>query len=307
MNESPRRLQDIQLWMQAVIAHPGGIEHGIASADARERIDVDEASVEDVILRSNALSAVERLRVYGNAYYSRLIQCLREFFPALVHALGEELFDDFAFGYLQAYPSRSYTLARLPYRFVDYLAESRDEMHTEVAQGASPVDGEEQVLQTHWSDFVIDLARLEWAIDQVFDGPGVEGDKLLTVEQLRAIPTEQWPTIRLVPVVCLRLLSFKYPVNDYYSRFRQDQKPSPPAPQETYLALTRRQYVVRRHPLTRPQFELLTALQNGSTLETAIAAAADCADDLDQLANQLQSWFQHWASADLFASVAAEQ
>jgi hypothetical protein len=53
---------------------------------------------------------MDRLAIYGTAYYARLLECLLEEFPVLVHALGEELFDAFAVGYLQKYPSRSYTL-----------------------------------------------------------------------------------------------------------------------------------------------------------------------------------------------------
>ena len=45
-------------------------------------------------LRSQALTALERLAIYGHAYYARLLECLREEFPVLKHALGEELFDE---------------------------------------------------------------------------------------------------------------------------------------------------------------------------------------------------------------------
>ena len=40
-----------------------------------------------------------------------------EEFPVLKHALGEEVFDAFAVGYLQQYPSRSYTLFQLAANF----------------------------------------------------------------------------------------------------------------------------------------------------------------------------------------------
>ena len=110
-------LEQIRRWMQAVIVHPLGVEQGIASDDARQHVDVDAAGIERVVTRSKALSAVERLGIYGYAYYARLLECLKEEFPAVLHAVGEEAFDAFALGYLQKYPSRSYTLFELGANF----------------------------------------------------------------------------------------------------------------------------------------------------------------------------------------------
>ena len=77
-------LEQIQRWMQAVIVHPLGVEQGIASSDARRHVDVDPVDLEQVVTRSKALSAVERLAIYGYAYYARLLECLKEEFPAVL-------------------------------------------------------------------------------------------------------------------------------------------------------------------------------------------------------------------------------
>ena len=54
---------------------------------------------------------------------------LREEFTATRYAVGDELFDALAFGYLQHYPSRSYTLNTLGEQFPKFLAESRLHAH----------------------------------------------------------------------------------------------------------------------------------------------------------------------------------
>src|SRR5260370_19297985 len=123
VHNSGRGLHTIQRWMQAVIMHPVGVAEGIASADARAHIDVGPEEAETVVTRSSALSALDRLAIYSYAYYARLLECIREEFPVLKHALGEEVFDAFAVGYLQQYPSRSYTLFQLGTNFPRYLAE----------------------------------------------------------------------------------------------------------------------------------------------------------------------------------------
>ena len=50
-----------------------------------------------MISPSQALSSVERLAIYANAYYARLLECLGEEFPVLKQTLGDETFEAFAF------------------------------------------------------------------------------------------------------------------------------------------------------------------------------------------------------------------
>ena len=91
--------------MHAVITHPEGVAAGLDSQEARSEIDVVASQVEQVVDPSKRRTSIERIEVYANAYYARLLECLRDEFPALFHAVGEEVFDGLAFGYLQAYPS----------------------------------------------------------------------------------------------------------------------------------------------------------------------------------------------------------
>src|SRR4051794_38898567 len=120
-----RDLEQIQRWMQSVIMNLDGVSAGIVSEEASQQIRVEPAAVEQVVTRSRALTGLERLEIYNRAYYSRLLECLREEFPVLMHALGEEAFEQFALAYLQQYPSRSYTLNLLGANFPRYFAESR--------------------------------------------------------------------------------------------------------------------------------------------------------------------------------------
>src|SRR5580692_8704657 len=168
-----RQLAQIQRWLQAVITHPDGVEAGLASSEARDQIDVASDGVEQVVEPSKRRTSVERLEIYANAYYARLLECLRDEFPALLHAAGEEVFDGLAFGYLQSYPSQSYTLADLSRQFAQYLEETR------------PRDEDDESGAPSWPDFMIDLVRLERCYSEIFDGPGAERLTLLRGEDLR--------------------------------------------------------------------------------------------------------------------------
>jgi Putative DNA-binding domain len=288
----PRNLGHIQRWMQAVLMHPEGIAEGIDSADARQHIDVGRDEAEKVVTRSRALTALERLGIYGYAYYARLLECLREEFPVLMHALTPEVFDAFAVGYLQAYPSRSYTLLQLGSNFPRYLAETR------------PEEGGGDGLPADWPDFLIDLATLELTFNEVFDGPGVEGERLLDAGQLLAIPAERLPEARLVGVSCLRLLPLRYPVHRYFTAVRRHEDPMPPEAADTYLAVTRRRYVVRHYELSPPAYQLLRGLLAGKSVGEAIGQAARAAGpDLERFAANLRTWFRDWAAEGFFRAL----
>jgi len=278
MNDSPRSLAALQRWMQSAITHPGGVEMGAASE-----------SVESVIGRSRALSSVERLTIYNQAYFARLLDCLRQEFSVLAKAIGGDLFDSFALGYLQEHPPQSYTLTELGTRFPEYLAQSRPE-----AEGP-------------WPEFLIDLARLELAVNQVFDGPGCEGEALLSQEQLAEISPELWPEARLTCVPCLKLLALSFPVNDYFTAIRRGETADVPEPAASYIAVTRREFRVHRYPLTAVSHTLLAALQSGKPVGAAIEEAAAISTSTDEeLTRDLQAWFFNWTSAGFFQRMKME-
>ncbi len=322
MSQIPR-LDQIQRWLQAVIMHPDGVEAGIESDEARSEIDVTSDCVEQVVDPSKRRTSIERLEVYANAYYARLLECLRDEFPALLHAVGDEVFDGLAFGYLQAYPSTSYTLANLGGHFVQFLEETRprDEEDTETRprdeEDTETRPRDEEDTETRptdegeenpsWPDFMIDLARLERTYSEIFDGPGTEQFKLLGADEIQSIQPDDWPSARLVPVPCLRLLFLRYPVQEYATGVRKKEDAPLPDPQPTWLAVSRINYVVRRWTLSQIQYDLLAALIAGQTvgesIEKAALSASQSGQSLGGLADDLRSWFQEWSSAGFFQTI----
>jgi hypothetical protein len=285
----------VQRWMQSVIAHPGGVEAGMAAESTKFHLDVDTEKIEQVVSRSHSQTSIERLAVYANAYYSRLIECLESEFPVFRQTVGEDTFAQFAVEYLQRYPSQSYTLGKLGENFPRYLDETKP-----------PRQPEEP--QIGWADFLVDLARLERTFSEVFDGPDVENQPRLTADELLSIEPDLWPTARLKMVPCLRLLSLRFPLNDFYTAAKNGKQPAMPAAADSWMAITRRDYIVRRYELNRPQFLLLNALQRGETISDAIAYAAESyLGETAQFAVELQTWFKIWTAAPMFESVVIER
>lgn len=274
-------LDRLQNWFQDAITHPDGVRHSVA---------VEEA--EAVLTRSNALPALDRLAVYGHAYFARLLDCLREEYPVLRTALGDEVFDAFAAEYLARFPSRSYTLFDLGTSFPQFLRDTRPE-------------GEGSDDEPAWPDFLINLATLELAFNEVFDGPGIEGTPALDAAAIAAVPAERLPDARLVPAPCLRVLSLKYPVHTYFTAVQRKEEAEMPEPAETFLAVTRRRYVVQHFELSEPAHALLSALLRGETLGAAIGEAA-AGDDSEGLEARLGEWFRDWAARGFFLGIAAD-
>jgi hypothetical protein len=187
---------------------------------------------------------------------------------------------------LEQYPSRSYTLFHLGLSFPRFLAETRPDSVGD------------------WPDFLIDLAKLELTFNEVFDGPGVEGEEMLDAGQLRAIEPERLLQAQLVGVPCLRLLALRYPVHKYVTAVRRHEDPEMPEPAETYLAVTRRRYVVRHFELSPPAYQLLHALLAGESVGQSISRAIEEAGpEPGDLENNLRTWFHDWAAEGFFRAV----
>src|SRR6476620_5683102 len=103
MTSDRLELAELQHWLFAAITDP--------AAPPRDEVD-------QLVQPSLQQAALDRLAVYRSAYFARLIEVLREQFPCTRFAVGDELFDPFAVGYLKAHSPRPYTLARLADKLV---------------------------------------------------------------------------------------------------------------------------------------------------------------------------------------------
>lgn len=285
MNRPGRTLQNTQGWMQAVITNPSGIHAGITSSAAQKHVEISPDQISDIVAESGSLAASERLAIYGNAYFARIQECLRAEFPALLHALGTDLFSRFTFDYIHSYPSRSYTLDRLGENFPRYLADTRPD--------SEALSGERE----SWPDFIIDLARIERAFSEVFDGPGFEGRTSPQADQQST--DSQLLERTYFPAVCFRLFDFRYPVHQYFDAVRHGKDTDLLAPAGNFfLAITRRDYVVRFYELSPDEHALLKALLSGQTLAQVIEGSKSA--DEDHFSAKALAWVRAWLDKGFF-------
>jgi hypothetical protein len=277
-------------WMQSVITHPRGVEAGIAHPPARNSMGVTTAEIESIVCRSRSLTAAERMRIYHNAYFARLVECLEGDFPVFRQTVGDDAFRQFALEYIAQQPSRSYTLGRFGDGFVGFLRES------------CPNSDSGDPSAANWSEFVIELARFEHFIAEIFDGPGIEARPGLDIERLRTSDT--WSEARLVPAPCLRLIRLPFAVHDWFEQ-RGDMGLSHALERrDIWLVLTRRDFQVVWHEVEAGEFHLLQRMAEGAPLEEALHwEAASSAPDIGALADKLRQLFCRWAALRLFVDV----
>ena len=245
---------------------------------------------------NDRLTSFERLEIYNRQYWFRVLSALMEDFPGLRAVLGERRFDAMAKAYLIANPSRSFTLRDLGSRMESWLRKN------------SKWAGKNQAL-------ALDIARLEWADIEAFDG---KAEAALRPED---ISSADGANLKLTLQPYVRLMSFRYPVDDLLLEVRKEDEDTDFAsntfterrkrkrvravaklkPAQIFLAVHRIDYSVYFRRLDQEEYSILTALQRGSTLGAAIDAAfRKSAVAPDQRPVQVQTWFQTWAALGWF-------
>jgi len=233
------------------------------------------------------LSSFERLEIYNRQYWFRVIDAVSEDFPALRAVLGQEKFDLLVLAYLRENPSTSFTLRNLGARLPAWLA------------SYPALAGPQHAL-------AVDVARLEWAYIEAFDGASLMP---LGWEDFARLGRDS--TLRLQPH--LQLLDLQYPVDEVVlavhkvtpaidivsnavSERRKASEVTLPevSRSNAYLAVHRFEESVYYRRIEREEFLLLADLRDGDSIATAIERAFEgskLAPDLQ--AARIQDYFAH--------------
>ncbi len=273
-------LGGLQHWLQAVIVHPGTVDEALAAGEAAALVPAGRT--DSVVRPSASLTAPERVGVYHDMYLGRMKEALESDYPGLARFLGPEAWERLVADYVQAHPSRSYTLNVLGRRLPAFVRTAR------VPRPA----------------FCRDLARLEWAVAEVFDA---EETPPLMEADLASIAPGEWERARLVPVAALQLLVLDHDAGAHLDALRDGKRRLPPVRRRRCrVVVYRRSYAVFRREQEPPAFALLTDLAEGVPVGEAVARALARrrarlrADDAFRL-------FRDWASMGLFRAVEIER
>lgn len=235
-------------------------------------------------IKPNArLTSLERLEIYSRSYWFRVLDSLADDFPGLRAILGQLAFNRLSRAYLSDCPSRSFTLRNLGSRLEEWLRTK-------------------QSYARHSPGLALDMARLEWAHIEAFDGAA---ERALGPEDLACLNSGF--RARLQPYV--RLLDVDYPVDEM--RIQVNRAPHddgvpvhrvrPPGfrralPLRIFIAVHRLNDMVYYRRLAPEEYLVLNAMRSGQRLGRAIEEgfSQSCVppDDRPAMAG---AWFAAWA------------
>ena len=214
-------------------------------------------------------------------YLVRMRDALEADYPAVAHFLGDEGFERLVESYVDAHPSRSYSLNPLGRDLPEFLS------------GQSGLRRRE---------FLADLARLELEASYVFDA---EESPALSSGDLARVPEDAWERARFKTVAAFRLLALRYNVNDYLQSVKDEQHDHPkPRRKDSWVALYRRNYACYRLDLQKPAYVLLSALAAGTPLGEAVTDVARAFKKKGGIQeDHLFRWFRDWMSGGVFQAI----
>ncbi|MGI9087881.1 MAG: HvfC/BufC family peptide modification chaperone [Chthoniobacterales bacterium] len=283
------RLTDLQALMAKAVMRPLTADDGMQ----REWSDGGTTAgiAEQFIKPNDRLDSFDRLQIYNQQYWWRLLGNFAEDFRGLRAVLGERKFDKLAVAYLDHCGSQSWTLRNLGSRLEEFLRAHPD-------------------LTAPQTALALDMVRVEWARTVAFDeaeNPPLPADKV------RAIPPE---LLRLGLQPYLILLELNHSIDHLLGKLKRQSEIETgtlsnavssarprarrrltvrPSRKPIYLAVHRHNFSVYYKRLDAEAWHLLRALRKGTPLDSACGLAfADSTDSPEAMAEKIRSWFAAW-------------
>jgi len=262
----------LQHWMKTVVTERGGLDEKLDAAARKHGL-----RAEDVVAERRGLSERERLAIYTGGYVLRLLECIRTDFPVLRAFVGDSVFDAFAKAYVITVPPVSHSLYDLGADFPRFLEETKPKNWT-LEAGISVM-----------LDLPPELARIERARAEVLRARGTEEEPSAAEPlSLFAVFGEEL-TLQATP--CLRLLEMKFPLADFLKSSDMGERPEPPAPRASFVAIGRSNYRIHVENISFLQFAFLRACERPtSSYSAARVAALESGRELGQVLAEVAVW-----------------
>jgi len=190
------------------------------------------------------LGSADRLGVYAEMYWARLVDVLRDDFSRVAAILGSTRFTALACAYLTRHPSTRPSVRWVGAEFANFLAR----------------DGAVEGLP-----FLADVARLEWTRMAAFNAADAAP---LRVESLRAIPPSQWPRLTFQTVPALHVLRVAWPVHELWAADDAQVVATALRPAETVLRVWRDGFTVYHSCMDTVEDAALERLLAGASFVT---------------------------------------
>jgi len=221
-----------------------------------------------VIRGDERLSALQRLNIYADAYFYRLLDCLKEDFPATAAVTGDA-FAGLVRAYLGEHSPTEPSIFYAGRHLADFL--------------------NKHPLQERWP-FVAELARLERTLIEVFHGTDAPA---LSAGEVRIIAPADWPSLRICVHPALHVLNCNWRVNDVLRAIESGTEWREPARAPVDLSVWRQRTQVYYREVEVSERAGLEAASKGEDFATvceAVASQLDSDDPTAAINRMLTQW-----------------
>jgi Putative DNA-binding domain len=216
------------------------------------------------------------IHLYQHAYAARLREALQANFPAFFAAIGDEHFEHIANQYIHAHPSTHRSIRWYGDQLTNYLT-------THPQQLPHPA--------------LIDIAKMDWAIDSAFDAPNAE---TLTQTDLINTPPEHWSTLQFTLHPSATLLALNWDIGNTWQALAQDSNATtaPPTEDTHHLLIWREGLEPQWRRLDTLEHQLLQAIQHQENFATLCNISATMHDETQGIGFVVQ-YLQQWIASGI--------
>lgn len=241
------------------------------------------ADASDLTLETPAFSKQERLQIYHEAYRLRLIDALRNDYPALERYLGNDEFVKLASEFIVRYPSHHPSLRWLGEKLPVFLR-----------------------AHFHWQEHIhiVELAEFEWAQAMAFDAADTG---IATLDDVRALQPEQWMSMTLKFHPSLQLLTcFSNAPTLWHSLIKDEAAIDLDTSQEVQdWLIWREELQVVYRPLEKPEAWALHTFLSKKNFTDVCGSLCDWFAE-EQVPMQAAQYLQQWIRSGLVIGIIAQ-
>jgi hypothetical protein len=266
-------LKQLQSILYRLITAANGVAEGLAG-----ECSMPAGGLDALVLGDDRLSAEARVDIYANMYFYRLLDVLKEDFPATLRVLGDDNFHNLATGYLIEYPPTEPSVHSCGRYLADFLrghAHRKDE------------------------PYIADLAALERAVVEVFHGPDAA---VLEADELRAIAPEKWPALMMRTHPALQILKLEYQVAELLRAVEEDREWKPADAGTVEVIVWRHDSKVFYRELEKVEQRALAAARNGVTFAKICDLVAEDRDATKDPVDELNRLLARWLADGILTS-----
>lgn len=266
-------LKQLQDWFSAVIS---GKMNEINLREKGVYSNSMQDEVRQVILPNKDLKAEERIEIYNQQYWFRLLDIMQNEYPILRHLWRIDKMNDILEEYLVRYPSGHYSLEHLGDRFHSFLNEAY-------------IDTDKEI--------ILEAANYEYSFTMAFIAAQhnpVNPEKL--TDEKKASLAKQ--ALKLQDHVFLHRLNYDF--KSYRDKIIDDDDDlyfPRLLPKNHYTMIYRYHNSIQETIISQGEYVLLQEFSKTASIEEAIEHTAHQLQEKDL--ESIQSWFQSWIEKEI--------